>query len=134
MHFARWLTMLARWLLPNMAKSKMAAPMVKPMWHGCKHSSSWDHAGTGCCTEQDCIFNVLQSAQMDICHVCTFQIQMLQYPDTLYTLGHCEIHQGVCNISIPCCMYVNFCAVLCKDTETVTHQCAEAVIPHTGIR
>ena len=31
-------------------------------------------------------FNVLQSAQMDICHVCTFQIQLLQYPDTLYTL------------------------------------------------
>ena len=31
-------------------------------------------------------FNVIQSAQMDICHICTFQIQMLQYPDTLYTL------------------------------------------------
>ena len=36
-------------------------------------------------------FNVIQCAQMDICHICTFQIQMLQYPDTLYThLGTVE--------------------------------------------
>ena len=42
------------------------------MQHGCKHTSSWDNAGTVYCTEQDCIFNVIQSAQMDICHICTF--------------------------------------------------------------
>ena len=31
-------------------------------------------------------FNVIQSAQMDICPICSFQMQMLQYPDTLYIL------------------------------------------------
>ena len=30
--------------------------------------------------------NVLRSAQMDKCQRCIFQVQMLQYPDTLYTL------------------------------------------------
>ena len=37
-----------RWLLPWQKK--------KNMWHGCKHSSSWDNTRTVCCTEQDYIF------------------------------------------------------------------------------
>ena len=31
-------------------------------------------------------FNVILSAQTDKCHTCTLQMQMLQCPDTLYTL------------------------------------------------
>ena len=50
----------------------------------------------------------------------------------VHSFGHCGICQGVCNISIPCCMHVNFCAVLSKDAGTDSHQCAEAVFPHIG--
>ena len=50
-------------------------------------------------------FNVILSAQTDICHTCTFQMQMLQCPDTLYTLlsileSAKECVTGMCTIKL----------------------------------
>ena len=104
------------------------------MWHGCKQAISCDIAGKVCCAKQVSIFQ---------CHSeCTDgQMPHMYLPDAgaavsryfVHSFGHCGIHQGVCNISIPCCMHVNFCAVLSKDAVTDSHQCAEAVFPHIGI-
>ena len=47
-------------------------------------------------------FIVIQSAQMDIYHICTFQMQMLQYPDTLHTLlGNAESTKECVKSSYP---------------------------------
>ena len=84
----------------------------KTMWHGCKHSSSWDNTRTVCCTEEDCIFKCLTE--------CTDGHMLDMYlPGTnasvsryfVHSFGHCGICQGVSHTSIPCCMHVNF--VLC---------------------
>ena len=56
-------------------------------------------------------FIVIQSVQMVMCHICTFQMQMLQYPDTLFTLLDSVVHIKVCKVSIPCCVHIIF--VLC---------------------
>ena len=82
---------------------KMAASKYGKIQDGCSHgkkpcgmAASIPVAGTiielyAVLSRTAIFFNVLQSAQMDICHMCTFQIQMLQYPDTLYTfLGTVE--------------------------------------------
>ena len=76
---------------------KMAASKYGKIQDGCSHgekpcgmAASISVAGTMlelyAVLSRTAFFNVIQSAQMDICHICTFQMQMLQYPDTLYTL------------------------------------------------
>ena len=113
---------------------KMAAKYGK-IRDGCSHSkkpcgiaASIPVAGTMlelfAVLSRTAFFNVSQSAQMDICHICTFQMQMLQYPDTLYTLLGTGIHQGVCDISITKNI---MCAVLSKDSRTTTLLCNEVV-------
>ena len=78
-------------------------------------------------------FNVIQSAQIDICHRCTFQMQMLQYPDTLDILMSTVESAKECvtsdypdeQICYECCAMLILI--------TTTHQCYEAVFPYHGI-
>ena len=70
---------------------KMAAFKYGKIQDGCSHGKKpCGMAGTmlelSAVLSRTAFFSVIQSAQMDISHICTFQIQMLLYPDTLYTL------------------------------------------------
>ena len=56
-------------------------------------------------------FIVIQSSQMVMCHMYHPDAVAMVSRYFVHSFGQYGIHQGVCNVSIPCCVNINLCCV-----------------------